>query len=150
MVIFKIGLKFVTIPFMQKTKPTQHSVRELRALGLTPHFLACRSAQVLLQNLLKSVIPWKLWPLTVTAESWHVLIYFFFPAATTGSYKGKIVSVLSCGGITCLKSTMWIYLTDVYLNAGWILYHLLILFRLLIFSISMMFQTFGMFLSCFE
>lgn len=31
---------------MQKTKPTQHSVRELRALGLTPHLLACRSAQV--------------------------------------------------------------------------------------------------------
>jgi CTP synthase len=30
----------------QKTKPTQHTVRELRALGLTPHFLACRSAQV--------------------------------------------------------------------------------------------------------
>lgn len=30
----------------QKTKPTQHSVRELRALGLTPHVLACRSAQV--------------------------------------------------------------------------------------------------------
>lgn len=31
---------------MQKTKPTQHSVRELRALGLTAHLLACRSAQV--------------------------------------------------------------------------------------------------------
>lgn len=30
----------------QKTKPTQHSVRELRALGLTPHLLACRSADV--------------------------------------------------------------------------------------------------------
>ncbi|KAF7804901.1 CTP synthase isoform X1 [Senna tora] len=30
----------------QKTKPTQHSVRELRALGLTPHLLACRSAEV--------------------------------------------------------------------------------------------------------
>ncbi|XP_059074529.1 uncharacterized protein LOC131027416 isoform X3 [Cryptomeria japonica] len=29
----------------QKTKPTQHSVRELRGLGLTPHLLACRSAQ---------------------------------------------------------------------------------------------------------
>ncbi|KAF7063976.1 hypothetical protein CFC21_070426 [Triticum aestivum] len=29
----------------QKTKPTQHSVRELRALGLTPDLLACRSAQ---------------------------------------------------------------------------------------------------------
>ncbi|KAK6135053.1 hypothetical protein DH2020_031200 [Rehmannia glutinosa] len=34
----------------QKTKPTQHSVRELRALGLTPHFLACRSAEPLLEN----------------------------------------------------------------------------------------------------
>ncbi|KAK1354293.1 CTP synthase [Heracleum sosnowskyi] len=33
----------------QKTKPTQHSVRELRALGLTPHFLACRSAEPLLE-----------------------------------------------------------------------------------------------------
>ncbi|KAJ4838643.1 hypothetical protein Tsubulata_004236 [Turnera subulata] len=34
----------------QKTKPTQHSVRELRALGLTPHLLACRSAQPLSEN----------------------------------------------------------------------------------------------------
>ncbi|XP_044493480.1 CTP synthase-like [Mangifera indica] len=34
----------------QKTKPTQHSVRELRALGLTPHLLACCSAQPLLAN----------------------------------------------------------------------------------------------------
>ncbi|XP_060178523.1 uncharacterized protein LOC132608747 isoform X9 [Lycium barbarum] len=33
-----------------KTKPTQHSVRELRALGLIPHFLACRSAQPLVEN----------------------------------------------------------------------------------------------------
>ncbi|KAH7655094.1 Peptidase C26 protein [Dioscorea alata] len=31
----------------QKTKPTQHSVRELRALGLTPNLLTCRSAQPL-------------------------------------------------------------------------------------------------------
>ncbi|VVA25316.1 PREDICTED: CTP synthase [Prunus dulcis] len=34
----------------QKTKPTQHSVRDLRGLGLTPHLLACRSAQPLLEN----------------------------------------------------------------------------------------------------
>ncbi|KAL5560041.1 hypothetical protein UlMin_036252 [Ulmus minor] len=34
----------------QKTKPTQHSVRELRALGLTPDLLACRSSQPLLEN----------------------------------------------------------------------------------------------------
>ncbi|KAJ3670903.1 hypothetical protein LUZ60_008329 [Juncus effusus] len=31
----------------QKTKPTQHSVRGLRGLGLTPNILACRSAKVL-------------------------------------------------------------------------------------------------------
>ena len=27
----------------QKTKPTQHSVQQLRSLGLTPHMLACRT-----------------------------------------------------------------------------------------------------------
>lgn len=41
---------------LQKTKPTQHSVRELRALGLTPDLLVCRSSQVsfiqLIENLL--------------------------------------------------------------------------------------------------
>lgn len=30
-------------PGEQKTKPTQHSVKELRALGLTPDFIVCRS-----------------------------------------------------------------------------------------------------------
>ncbi|KAE9590490.1 putative CTP synthase (glutamine hydrolyzing) [Lupinus albus] len=31
----------------QKTKPTQHSVRQLRGLGLTPNLLACRSTKEL-------------------------------------------------------------------------------------------------------
>lgn len=31
---------------VQKTKPTQHSVRGLRSLGLMPHILACRSTTV--------------------------------------------------------------------------------------------------------
>ena len=31
-------------PGEQKTKPTQHSVKELRSLGLTPDFIVCRSA----------------------------------------------------------------------------------------------------------
>lgn len=35
----------------QKTKPTQHSVRELRGLGLTPNILACRSAKALEDNI---------------------------------------------------------------------------------------------------
>ncbi|GKV24500.1 hypothetical protein SLEP1_g34107 [Rubroshorea leprosula] len=34
----------------QKTKPTQHSVRGLRGLGLTPNILACRSATALDEN----------------------------------------------------------------------------------------------------
>ncbi|WCJ24435.1 CTP synthase family protein [Euphorbia peplus] len=34
----------------QKTKPTQHSVRGLRGLGLTPHILACRSTSALDEN----------------------------------------------------------------------------------------------------
>ncbi|KAH7429130.1 hypothetical protein KP509_09G032400 [Ceratopteris richardii] len=34
----------------QKTKPTQHSVKDLRALGLVPNLLACRSAKPLMQS----------------------------------------------------------------------------------------------------
>ncbi|KAF7835866.1 CTP synthase [Senna tora] len=34
----------------QKTKPTQHSVRQLRGLGLTPNILACRSSKELDDN----------------------------------------------------------------------------------------------------
>ncbi|XP_054813056.1 uncharacterized protein LOC129313734 [Prosopis cineraria] len=34
----------------QKTKPTQHSVRQLRGLGLTPNILACRSSKALEDN----------------------------------------------------------------------------------------------------
>ncbi|KAM2496264.1 hypothetical protein COP2_037087 [Malus domestica] len=34
----------------QKTKPTQHSVRGLRCMGLTPHIIACRSTMALEEN----------------------------------------------------------------------------------------------------
>jgi CTP synthase len=34
----------------QKTKPTQHSVKGLRGLGLTPDILACRSTKPLEDN----------------------------------------------------------------------------------------------------
>ncbi|XP_060178516.1 uncharacterized protein LOC132608747 isoform X8 [Lycium barbarum] len=47
---FEHGEVFVLDDGGEKTKPTQHSVRELRALGLIPHFLACRSAQPLVEN----------------------------------------------------------------------------------------------------
>ncbi len=44
------------IPFIKaagelKTKPTQHSVRELRRIGITPHMLVCRTEKELPKNL---------------------------------------------------------------------------------------------------
>lgn len=45
---FLVGLIIVVnfVIIVQKTKPTQHSVRQLRGLGLTPHILTCRSTAV--------------------------------------------------------------------------------------------------------
>ncbi|VAH23181.1 unnamed protein product [Triticum turgidum subsp. durum] len=40
----------LTVVGEQKTKPTQHSVRGLRGLGLMPDILACRSTQPLEEN----------------------------------------------------------------------------------------------------
>jgi CTP synthase len=34
----------------QKTKPTQHSVKELRSLGLSPDFIVCRSEKIVEEN----------------------------------------------------------------------------------------------------
>ncbi|EYU43611.1 hypothetical protein MIMGU_mgv1a003214mg [Erythranthe guttata] len=39
----------------QKTKPTQHSVRGLRSLGLTPNILACRSTKELDVNVMEKL-----------------------------------------------------------------------------------------------
>ncbi|XP_009768193.1 uncharacterized protein [Nicotiana sylvestris] len=39
----------------QKTKPTQHSVRGLRSLGLTPNILACRSTTELDENVMEKI-----------------------------------------------------------------------------------------------
>ncbi|XP_052730369.1 uncharacterized protein LOC108326224 isoform X6 [Vigna angularis] len=65
----------------QKTKPTQHSVRELRALGLTPHLLTSRSAEnqnahhsILQQlNLLNQATPPDLQQWTEMAETFDSL-----------------------------------------------------------------------------
>ncbi|KAL8170280.1 hypothetical protein V2J09_022084 [Rumex salicifolius] len=40
----------ITVVGEQKTKPTQHSIRELRSLGLRPDILACRSTNELDSN----------------------------------------------------------------------------------------------------
>jgi len=39
----------------QKTKPSQQSIRELRALGLSPDFIMCRSSQPLTQDTKKKI-----------------------------------------------------------------------------------------------
>ncbi|KAI4364990.1 hypothetical protein MLD38_021018 [Melastoma candidum] len=39
----------------QKTKPTQHSVRGLRGLGLAPNILACRSTEALSENVKEKI-----------------------------------------------------------------------------------------------
>jgi CTP synthase len=54
---FKVGhdnfcLAFVSlVPYLgeQKTKPTQHGVKDLRSLGLSPHVIFCRSTEPLLE-----------------------------------------------------------------------------------------------------
>lgn len=40
----------------QKTKPTQHSVKDLRALGLMPNLLACRSTKPLNQSTIEKLL----------------------------------------------------------------------------------------------
>ncbi|KAL6515938.1 hypothetical protein OROGR_019243 [Orobanche gracilis] len=71
----------------QKTKPTQHSVRELRALGLTPHFLACRSAEMLYNNTFKL-----LYGVSGRISSPPP----FCLVAIVGKYKAEIVTILPC------------------------------------------------------
>lgn len=39
----------------QKTKPTQHSVRELRGLGLSPHIIVCRSTAALHDGIARKI-----------------------------------------------------------------------------------------------
>ncbi|KAJ0111625.1 hypothetical protein Patl1_00915 [Pistacia atlantica] len=99
----------------QKTKPTQHSVRELRALGLTPHLLACRSAQVHLSPYLLPTCMWE-------GKGWQNFGFGIFyidtnhyldcgldaaiycaaqVIASVGKYKGETFSILPCPEPKC-------------------------------------------------
>ncbi|XP_052730368.1 uncharacterized protein LOC108326224 isoform X5 [Vigna angularis] len=86
----------------QKTKPTQHSVRELRALGLTPHLLTSRSAEnqnahhsILQQlNLLNQATPPDLQQWTEMAETFDSLTESV-RIAMVGKYVGLTDSYLS-------------------------------------------------------
>jgi CTP synthase len=39
----------------QKTKPTQHGIRELRSAGLSPDFIVCRSEQEILKEVRQKI-----------------------------------------------------------------------------------------------
>jgi len=60
---FKVGhdcfcLAFVSlVPYLgeQKTKPTQHGVKDLRSLGLSPHVIVCRSTEPLLEATMEKI-----------------------------------------------------------------------------------------------
>ncbi|CAN8290567.1 unnamed protein product [Cochlearia groenlandica] len=62
----------------QKTKPTQHSVRGLRGLGLTPDILACRSTKALEDNVKEKLaqfchVPLKsIFTLYDVPNIWHI------------------------------------------------------------------------------
>ncbi|KAG1365290.1 CTP synthase [Cocos nucifera] len=93
----------------QKTKPTQHSVRELRALGLTPDLLACRSAQV--ANILN---------IHDVPNIWHIPLLLRVKIAMVGKYTGltdsylSVVKALLHASVSCsLKpSIQWIAASD--------------------------------------
>lgn len=70
--IFREGslYQFVTVEVstsvLQKTKPTQHSVKGLRSLGLTPNILACRSTKVIDCPILVLTIGLQFWLLILS------------------------------------------------------------------------------------
>ena len=55
-----MNIHVTLVPFIAaagelKTKPTQHSVQELRRIGITPHMLVCRSEQPLTKDIKKKL-----------------------------------------------------------------------------------------------
>ncbi|XP_061338417.1 uncharacterized protein LOC133285226 isoform X4 [Gastrolobium bilobum] len=85
----------------QKTKPTQHSVRELRALGLTPHLLASRSAQPLLESTKEKLSQFCHVPVDNilnihdVPNIWHIPLLLRVRIAMVGKYVGLTDSYLS-------------------------------------------------------
>ena len=64
----------------QKTKPTQHSVRELRALGISPDVLVCRSSTPLDQEVREKLAAFCHVPVG------HVAVHTMSPICTTSRF----------------------------------------------------------------
>lgn len=85
----------------QKTKPTQHSVRGLRGLGLTPNILACRSSTALEANVKEKLSQFchvaaaNIITLYDVSNIWHIPLLLKDQKAHEG-----ILSVLNLLGVT--------------------------------------------------
>ncbi|KAJ1442454.1 P-loop containing nucleoside triphosphate hydrolase [Sesbania bispinosa] len=85
----------------QKTKPTQHSVRQLRGLGLIPNLLACRSSKELDDNVKAKLSQFCHMPssniLTLhdVPNIWHIPLLLKVRIAMVGKYTGLSDAYLS-------------------------------------------------------
>ena len=84
--VYIIFIFFLLCPF-QKTKPTQHSVRGLRGLGLIPDILACRSTKVCFCLRCVSILTHNLVSIWVWFKS---IKSFFFIQALEENVKEKL------------------------------------------------------------
>ncbi|KAH0883023.1 hypothetical protein HID58_059119, partial [Brassica napus] len=91
----------------QKTKPTQHSVRDLRGLGLTPNIIACRSTKVLEENVKAKLsrfcyVPMQnILSLHDVHNIWHIPLLLKVRIAVVGKYTD-----LSDAYLSVLKALM--------------------------------------------
>ncbi|GMP71224.1 hypothetical protein CsSME_00029721 [Camellia sinensis var. sinensis] len=91
----------------QKTKPTQHSVRGLRSLGLTPNILACRSTTELDENVVTKLSQFCHVPeqniitLYDVSNIWHVPLLLKNQKAHEAILK--VLKLSSVAGIPTLK-----------------------------------------------
>ncbi|OVA10911.1 CTP synthase [Macleaya cordata] len=82
----------------QKTKPTQHSVRGLRGLGLTPNILACRSTKPLDENVKEKLSQFCHVPaeniitLYDVSNIWHIPLLLRDQKAHNAIFKGLNLS----------------------------------------------------------
>ncbi|XP_044496786.1 CTP synthase-like isoform X2 [Mangifera indica] len=81
----------------QKTKPTQHSVRELRGQGLTPNILACRSTTALDENVKAKLsqfchVPENIVTLYDVPNIWHIPLLLKDQKAHEGILKALNLS----------------------------------------------------------
>ncbi|XP_061368735.1 uncharacterized protein LOC133311597 isoform X2 [Gastrolobium bilobum] len=100
----------------QKTKPTQHSVRQLRGLGLTPNFLACRSSKELDDNVKEKLAQFCHVPLSNILTLYDVPNIWHIPLLLRDQKAhGTILKALNMGSVAMEPNFKeWVDRTKVY------------------------------------